>query len=242
MFIISDIFFICNTPEKFIFIFLCYNFKCQIVLYYEREFSDFYNKIKTKGRSINKIMDYEPEVNNSNNYIVEKYSDLVYKICMTKLYNFNKSYIADACQNVFLNYLKSKPKFKDENHEKAWFIRCAINSCADIYRKLKYNSSYEEDIDNIDIPQISYELDDEINDSLGSLYEILSLLPEKIKYAVYLFYIEEYKTEEIAKILKTSSAAVRMRLKRGREILKKKLSKKVIIEIEDKIEEEITNV
>ena len=173
-------------------------------------------------------MDYNPE---NTAHIVEKYADLIYKICMTKLYSYNKSSVADACQDVFLNYLKNKPAFKDENHEKAWFIRCAINCCTDIYRKQKYNYMHEEDSD---ITQISYDFDesDEINQINGSLYEILALLPEKIKYAVYLFYIEEYKTEEIAQILKTTNAAVRMRLKRGREILKEKLrtQKKILNE------------
>jgi len=163
-------------------------------------------------------MDYNPE-----NYIVEKYADLVYKICMTKLYSYDKSSVSDACQDVFVKYLRNKPKFTDENHEKAWFIRSSINCCTDIYRKQKYKSLQEEDID---ITQISYDFDEttgEIGNIGGSLYEILSLLPEKIKYAVYLFYVEEYKTEEIAKILKTTSTAIRMRLKRGREILREKL-------------------
>ena len=170
-------------------------------------------------------MNYDISIINSNNLIVEKYADLIYKLCMTKLYCFDKSSVADACQNVFLNYLNNKPKFKDETHEKAWFIRAAINCCADIYRKQKRLIEKEEDVD---ITQINYDFNDNIDNIDGSLYEILSLLPEKIKYAVYLFYIEEYKTEEIAKILKTTSAAVRMRLKRGRDILKDKLQNKTL--------------
>ena len=166
-------------------------------------------------------MDSNPDKNKYYEYIVEKYSDLVYKICMTKLYNYNRSSVADACQNVFLNYFKSKPKFKNENHEKAWFIRISINCCTDIYRKQKYRDKQEE---NVDISEFDiYGRDEDID---GSLYEILSVLPEKIKYAVYLFYIEEYTTAEIAKILNTTSAAVRMRLKRGREILKDRLEYK----------------
>jgi RNA polymerase sigma-70 factor (ECF subfamily) len=150
--------------------------------------------------------------------IIEKYADLVYKICMTKLYNFDRTSVADACQNVFLNYLKEKRGFKDETHEKAWFIRTAINCCADIYRKGKRRQLSEE---SGDISEFNISVDANFED--GGLYEILAVLPEKIRYAVYLFYIEEYSTEEIAKILKTSGASVRMRLKRGREILRDKL-------------------
>ena len=150
--------------------------------------------------------------------IIEKYADLVYKICMTKLYHFDRSSVADACQNVFLNYLKKSREFKDETHEKAWFIRTAINCCTDIYRKDKYRSTNEE---NGDISEFNISVNENFEDD--SLYEILAVLPEKIKYAVYLFYVEEYSTEEIAKILKTSGASIRMRLKRGREILREKI-------------------
>jgi len=153
--------------------------------------------------------------------IIEKYADLVYKICMTKLYNFDSSSVADACQNVFLNYLKEMREFKNDGHEKAWFIRTAINCCTDIYRKGKRRSMNEE---SADISEINISMNENFeNLEDGKLYEILAILPEKIRYAVYLFYIEEYSTEEIAKILKTSGASIRMRLKRGREILREKL-------------------
>lgn len=179
-------------------------------------------------------MDYN---NSANNSVVEKYADLIYKICMTKLYNYDKSSVADACQNVFLNFLKNKPKFKDDKHEKSWFIRTAINCCTDIYRKQKNKEQREE---NLDVSYIIYDLD--LASGENSVYEILSLLPEKIKYAVYLFYIEEYKTEEIAKILKTTSAAIRMRLKRGREILKDKLQADSDSEKKILSEEAVNNV
>lgn len=167
--------------------------------------------------------------------MIEKYADLVYKICMTKLYNFDKSSIADACQNVFLNYLKDNREFKDETHEKAWFIRTAINCCTDIYRKGHRRQLNEE---SGDISEFNISVNENFNYSNhfeeDSLYEILALLPEKIRYAVYLFYIEEYSTEEIAKILKTSGASIRMRLKRGREILKEKLDSNFLIKSDER--------
>ena len=156
--------------------------------------------------------------------MIEKYADLVYKICMTKLYNFDRSSVEDACQNVFLNYIKDKRVFKDEAHEKAWFIRAAINCCTDIYRKEKRRLESEE---SRDISEFNIRADNNFED--GELYEMLAVLPDKIRYAVYLFYVEEYPTEEIAKILKTSGASVRMRLKRGREILREKLDKNLLI-------------
>ena len=173
-------------------------------------------------------LDCNPETIETDEMVVEKYADLVYKICMTKLHSFDRSSVADACQNVFLNYLKhvGDPKsrgFKDAAHERAWFIRAAINCCTDIYRKGKRRLSNEESADISDIADIAgLEGGGEL-DGMHGMYEMLEVLPEKIRYAVYLFYVEEYSTAEIAKILKTTGAAVRMRLKRGREILRQKL-------------------
>ena len=54
----------------------------------------------------------------------------------------------------------------------------------------------------------------------SDIAEIMSILPNKLRDAFYLTCIEEYTSEETAKILKTSAAGVRMRVKRAREILK----------------------
>ncbi|HBL83836.1 MAG: hypothetical protein A2Y17_08150 [Clostridiales bacterium GWF2_38_85] len=64
--------------------------------------------------------------------IVERYADMLYRICITHLAAVEPSAVDDACQNVFLKYVKYSPKFKDSTHEKAWFIRCTINECKNI--------------------------------------------------------------------------------------------------------------
>ncbi len=50
-------------------------------------------------------------------------------------------------------------------------------------------------------------------------------LPAKYKTAIILYYYYDYSVSEISQTLKISNSAVKMRLKRGREILK--------IELED---------
>ena len=48
-------------------------------------------------------------------------------------------------------------------------------------------------------------------------------LPEKYKVVLILFYFENMKTVEISNLLDISEAAVRKRLERARDILKKKM-------------------
>jgi len=45
-------------------------------------------------------------------------------------------------------------------------------------------------------------------------------LPEQYKLPIHLHYYEGYSVAEIAEILKLGQSAVKMRLKRGRELLK----------------------
>ena len=63
----------------------------------------------------------------------------------------------------------------------------------------------------------------EMDDSSEEFIKLIFSLKEKLRNAVYLYYYEEYSTEEIASILKISNAAVRKRLERGRVLLKDKL-------------------
>jgi len=48
-------------------------------------------------------------------------------------------------------------------------------------------------------------------------------LPVNYKTAIFLYYYEDLSVEQISKILRISQSAVKMRLKRGRELLKTEL-------------------
>lgn len=57
--------------------------------------------------------------------LVNMYANNVYKIAVS--YCNNRSDAEDIVQNVFIKLLKSKEKFKDDEHVKRWLIRVAIN-------------------------------------------------------------------------------------------------------------------
>ena len=57
------------------------------------------------------------------------------------------------------------------------------------------------------------------DDTLWSLLE----LPHMYRICLYLFYYEDYSVKEIAQALKEPENTIKTRLKRGRELLKKKL-------------------
>lgn len=62
----------------------------------------------------------------------EKYSDLVYRLCL--LYLKNESDAKDGLQDIFLKLWEKKPSFKNEQHTQAWLIRTTKNYCLDILK------------------------------------------------------------------------------------------------------------
>lgn len=140
------------------------------------------------------------------------YGKMLFKISF--LYVGNSADAEDILQDVFIKYLSGRYSFKDSDHEKAWFIRVTQNKALDfLKRKGRKNISLD------DIENFTYEKND---NSADILREILAL-PEKYKSSVILYYYNDYSVEEISKILKISKSAVKMRLKRSREILKTEL-------------------
>lgn len=145
--------------------------------------------------------------------IYEKYFDSVYRIAFIHIKRPDDA--ADVSQDVFFKYLICQKEFESEEHKKAWLLACAHNGAMDYFRS-KWRKNV--DIDELrNLPGLPFEIDDTL--------EVLLTLPEKYKTPLYMHYYEGYKTEEIAKILHKPGATVRVNLKRGRELMKKKLEK-----------------
>ena len=142
-------------------------------------------------------------------YIVNKYGNMLFRICFVMLGN---SFDAeDAVQETFIKYIQETKGFESEEHIKAWLIRVATNKSRDILRfRFKHTELNLEDLS-----ELSVENED------GEIISVLYDLPEKLKIVLYLYYVEEYKVDDIAKIIGKTPSAVKMRLKKGREELKK---------------------
>ena len=50
---------------------------------------------------------------------------MVYRLALTRCTNYDMA--EDVFQDVFLKISEKQPKFKDQEHEKAWIIRVTIN-------------------------------------------------------------------------------------------------------------------
>ena len=146
-------------------------------------------------------------------YSVEKYSQMLFRICYSIL--CNKADAEDAVQETFLKYMTQAPLFRDSDHEKAWLIKVATNISKNISR---FNAKHA--AENLD------ELRDiGISDDDRDIFELIMHLPPKYKIVLDLYYIEGYKANEIAQITNTSPVTVRKQLQYGRKMLKRSLER-----------------
>lgn len=139
------------------------------------------------------------------------YSPMLYRICVVML--GNEADAQDAVQDTICRYLERRKEFRDGEHEKAWLIKVAQNRCRDMRRfQMRHPKiSLEEVTASYEDPEYSQ-----------VLVELISL-PLPVKEAVYLYYIEGYKTTEVSEILGISVNAVKKRLQRGRKLLRLRL-------------------
>lgn len=142
--------------------------------------------------------------------VVRAYADTIYSLALSQLRS--RADADDAFQEVFLTYVKKSPVFESAEHQKAWLLRVTLNVCKKMwrYRKRHIAAPLEE------APVLETQSELELFDALGRL-------PEKYRAVIHLFYFEDLTTAAIAQVLEISSNAVRTRLSRGREMLKKLL-------------------
>ena len=155
-------------------------------------------------------------MNDHTEQLFEQYADMIYRIAMS--YGNQTALAEDVVQEVFLRFLRRKPKFKNSQHEKAWFIRVAINCCKSMVSSawMKHTSPLE------DAGQTTLPFH---NEEESFLYGLVLKLPPKYRAVVYLRYYEEYQVKEIAKILHITPNLVSTRLSRAKKILKNEISK-----------------
>lgn len=120
----------------------------------------------------------------------------------------------DVMQNVLLKLWKYRDRLQDPIHIDKWLTRVTVNECRSLLRFRRTSVSYEE----IEALCAATEVPEE----QGLIYTVLRL-PKEQRVAVHLYYYEELSVREIANLLHITENAVKKRLSRARETLRKLL-------------------
>lgn len=140
-----------------------------------------------------------------------EYGSTLFRISMA--YLGNREDAEEVMQEAFYKLLCNQQEFCDEGHEKAWLIRVTVNLCKDMLRSVWHKRVVKmEEIEKYYDQSSDFDI----------MKEILRL-PSKYKAVIMLYYYEDYSVKQISDILKISDSATKMRLQRGRQLLKLEL-------------------
>lgn len=137
----------------------------------------------------------------------------VYRLCFS--YMKNKADAEDVTQETFVKAFTHNVEFQNEKHERGWLLLTASNACKD-----RLSHWWRKNMELNDNEGAVREYDFKIDETI---IEIMNL-PDKYKTVLFMYYYEEYSTQEISDILKKNKSTVCSLLKRGRELLKKRLT------------------
>jgi RNA polymerase sigma-70 factor (ECF subfamily) len=135
----------------------------------------------------------------------------------------NEADARDACQEVFLRVYKHLRRFKQDQDFFAWLYRITVNVCRDTLKK-RHIQSQTRSIDadpNDSVLEIPAEQADAEQTLLQAqrrelISRAIAMLPFKERASIILRDVEGYSTEEVARILKSSSTTVRSQISSAR--------------------------
>lgn len=154
---------------------------------------------------------------------------------MTRMVGENEA--EDLTQEVFVKIDRSRGSFRGESQVSTWIYRIAANTALDRLRRVHARGCQGEDPSVIvdengkesrdirrDEDQSSAEGQIIRREMNGCIREVIDTLPEDYRSVIILGELEGFKDTEIAEVLGISLQAAKMRLHRGRALLKKALS------------------
>jgi RNA polymerase sigma-70 factor (ECF subfamily) len=140
----------------------------------------------------------------------------------------NEADARDASQEVFLRVYKYLGRFKQDQDFFAWLYQITINVCRDLAKKRQHDTAQFASLD-IGDDQRAFDVSDEHEGAEEALIaaqqrELIAVamatLPEKERAAILLRDIEGFSTDEVARILKSSSTTVRSQISSARRKIK----------------------
>lgn len=150
-------------------------------------------------------------------YLLDTYSDTVIRLCFSYVRNMHDA--EDIAQDTFCEIIRRKPEFNDDNHEKAWLFRTAVNKCKN-HLKSGWVSKTGYIDDGVSEPSAE---DSGLDDTARAVFDAVMGLPEKYRTVIHMYYYTGLSIAEIAAAKHMSTASAGTQLARGRALLKKKL-------------------
>jgi RNA polymerase sigma-70 factor (ECF subfamily) len=170
--------------------------------------------------------------------IVKRYEDRLYRLSFRMLGNHHDA--LDAVQEILLKLLAALPKFQGRSRFGTWLYRLAANTCLDIRRKRGRTAaeSLDNTLEHSPSASLSF-LEEEPSENPDFYVEqqyreklvraALDQLPESQRRLLELRDLEDLSNSQVASILGIEVGALKARLHRARQALKRVLDAGVFV-------------
>ncbi len=140
----------------------------------------------------------------------------------------NEADARDASQEVFLRVYKYLRRFKQDQDFFAWLYRITVNVCRDIAKKRQHHSEWfmslaagaEEGAFTVPAEQEDAEEALVHREQRELVGRAMATLPDKERASIVLRDVEGLPTDEVARIMKSSSTTVRSQISSARRKIK----------------------
>lgn len=150
--------------------------------------------------------------------LVERLKDTVFRLARSILSDIHLA--EDVTQDVFVRVWQQREAILRSDHPRAYICRIAHNLAIDRLRHRERECSFA--IEEVAITSRNYD-DTERSDMVMLTKRFISELPERQRIVIHLRDVEGYELEDIAQILETDEASVRVNLSRARKRIKEQL-------------------
>lgn len=150
-------------------------------------------------------------------WIVDKYKDMVYTLCVRML--SSEADAEEAAQDVFVKVYKSINTFKGNSKFSTWIYRITYNQCISIIRKKVKMIDLVDELPQTEVDESSLDALEELRQEERNNFikQAMEALPETDAFILTLFYFEELSLEEICEVTGQTNNNVRIRLHRARK-------------------------
>lgn len=125
----------------------------------------------------------------------------------------NEADCLDAMQEALTRAWAARRSLREEALFATWLMRILINECRTILRKRSRQ-----------VPVAEPRLDAAAQDDIPEVQRLVDGLPDILRLPFVLYHIEGYSIKEVARMLSTTSSAIKNRVFRARNMLKHELA------------------
>lgn len=162
----------------------------------------------------------------TNTEVIQRYSELVMTVAAAKVSVASDA--EDVYQEVFCRYIDKQPKFRSEDHARAWFIKVTVNVVRSMYRRYEFKKRADVEDEAVEWERSARTLTGEklTDDRFAELIEqqvdfneVMRWMNPDYKAVLLLHFDCGYTAKEIGKIMGKTENSVKAMLVRGKKQL-----------------------